>query len=103
MIKEINQDQFNAMTKTGFHIVDFYGTHCGPCKVLAKTFESLDVDYPFLSILKINVDNNQEIAAEKRIMAVPTILFIKDGEQIARKSGALSAENIMEIVSPHLY
>lgn len=103
MITEINQDQFKELIKTGFHIVDFYGTHCGPCKLLAKTLEGLDVDYPFLSILKLNVDNNSDLAVEMRVMSVPTIFFYKDGELLARKAGALGADDILEIAAPNLY
>ncbi len=103
MIKEINQENFNEEISSGFHVVDVYGTYCGPCKLLAAVLEQVDKKYPFLSILKLNSDNNKELAAELKIKAVPTILLYEDGELIKRQTGALNEKDFMALVADYLY
>lgn len=103
MIKEINQDQFQEATSEGFVLVDCYGTHCGPCKMLSKVLEEMEIDYPFLNIVKINMDNNPEFGRAHRIMAVPTMFFMKDGEIKQRQSGLMEADQIMAIAGEYLY
>ena len=103
MIKEINQNNFREEIKEGFHIVDVYGTYCGPCKMLAAVLEQVDKKYSFLSILKLNSDENKELSAEFNIKAVPTILLFEDGELVKRQTGALSESQFMDYIADYLY
>lgn len=103
MIKNITGEEFNEITKEGFSIVDIYGIHCGPCQVLSKTIEELDFDYPFLNIYKLCSDENKEFCREHKIMGVPTIFFVLDGEIKEKEVGAISAEKIMEIAGKYMY
>lgn len=103
MIKEINQNSFKEGIKEGFHIVDVYGTYCGPCKMLASILEQVDKKYSFLSILKLNSDENKELASEFNIKAVPTILLFEDGELVKRQTGSLSESQFMDFIADYLY
>lgn len=102
-MKDIKQEQFQDATAEGFVLVDIYGTYCGPCKALDKVLEQMEVDYPFLNIVKINSDENRELARKLKVMAVPTLLFMKDGELKHRQTGLMSADEIMAIASEYLY
>ncbi|MDO5734326.1 MAG: thioredoxin family protein [Eubacteriales bacterium] len=103
MIKEIKECEFKEVTKEGFCIVDVYGVHCGPCKSLAQTLEAIDFDYPFMNIYKLCADESKDFCKEHKIMGVPVLFFMLNGEIKERKVGAIQADQIMEIASKYLY
>ena len=65
----------------GAVIMDFFATWCGPCKILAPYIEELAADYDGkITVGKLDIDENMEIAQAMRIAAVPTVMFFKDGK-----------------------
>ena len=74
MIKEYNGEKFEDLK--GLYLVDFYADWCGPCKMLGKVLEQMEG----INILKINVDENEELAKEYKVMSIPYLLLIKDGK-----------------------
>jgi thioredoxin 1 len=65
-------------------LVDFWAEWCGPCRALNPTIEALARDF---KVCKVNVDNNQPLAAHYRISSIPTILIFKDGKVAAQHVG----------------
>lgn len=72
MIKKYEKENLKELK--GLHLVDFYADWCGPCKMMEPILENLDID-----ILKINVDEEEDLAKEYRVMSIPYMLLIKDG------------------------
>lgn len=71
-------------------MVDFWATWCGPCRMVAPTVEELAKDFDGQAIVaKVDVDNNQQIAAEYGIRNIPTILFFKDGQVVDKVVGVV--------------
>jgi thioredoxin 1 len=69
-------------------LVDFWATWCGPCKMIAPTIEELASDYQGKArIGKVDIDQNQEVAMQHGIQAIPTILIFKNGEVVQRFQG----------------
>ena len=69
-------------------LVDFWATWCGPCKMIAPTIEELASDYNGKArIGKVDIDQNQEVAMQHGIQAIPTILIFKNGEVVKRFQG----------------
>jgi thioredoxin len=64
-------------------ILDFYADWCGPCKKLAPIFEELSNQYPNISFIKINTDKAEELAKKYDISALPSVLYLNDGEVIS--------------------
>lgn len=89
-----NNDDFNSLIKEGLTIVDFYAEWCGPCKMMGPVLESLDD----VNIIKVNVDDNEELSTEYRIMSIPTLMFFKDGEKKEEIVGFHSKEQLEEIL-----
>ncbi|KAL8286512.1 hypothetical protein RQP46_004529 [Phenoliferia psychrophenolica] len=69
-------------------VIDFWATWCGPCKVISPVFEKLADAFPALGFYKVDVDTQEEIAAEVGIKAMPTFQFYKGGEKIGSVVGA---------------
>lgn len=101
----LNYDEktYEETIKEGFTIVDFYGEGCGPCEALSDVLDELNFEMPFIDIIKVSTDENKKMAKEHRIMAVPTIKFIKDGEEVKSEVGFMSLEKIKEIIADNIY
>ena len=102
-IKNAAKDSFKDLVKNGVVIVDFYSDDCLPCKLMDKVFEDVDFDMPYLSILKVNASKYATLGRSMNIMAYPTVLFFKNGEERNRHIGFLDAETIKKEAASYLY
>lgn len=92
-----------ALASGQLMMVDFWADWCGPCKMLAPVIEGLGDDYEGKAVVgKINVDEEQELAIRYGVMSIPTVIFFKDGEEIARKVGVLPAAQFTEVMDNYL-
>lgn len=90
MIKKYNKEDIQSLK--GIHLIDFYADWCGPCKMLGQVLETLeDID-----IIKINVDEEEELAKKYKIMSIPNMLIIKDGEIVKQMIGFRSKDEILK-------
>ena len=69
-------------------LVDFWAPWCGPCRVVAPVLEEIAQEREELTIVKLNVDDNQETAAKYQVLAIPTMIVFKNGEAVKRIQGA---------------
>ena len=101
MAKTITDATFEAETKEGLVLVDFWATWCGPCRMQAPILEKLSekLSEDELKILKMDVDENPETARAFGIMSIPTILFKKDGQVVKQVAGVHTAAQIKAIVA----
>lgn len=78
-------------------LIDFYATWCGPCQMLGPVLKDVkDQLGDRVSIIKIDVDKNQELAAMQQVRGVPTMMLFQNGKQLWRQSGVLSKEEIIK-------
>ncbi len=87
---EVNKENFEQEVVNGALpvVVDMWGPQCGPCLALMPQVEELAASYEGrVKFTKLNVAENRRLCATLRVMGVPTFLFYKSGEQIARISG----------------
>jgi thioredoxin 1 len=76
-------------------LVDFWAPWCGPCRVIAPSLEEIaDEQADSLRIVKVNVDENQQTAAQFGILAIPTLLLFRDGAEAKRIQGALPKKRL---------
>ncbi len=84
-------------------LVDFYATWCGPCQMMAKILEQVNVLLKDqLRIIKIDSDKYPELASHYEIQALPTLVLFKAGQPIDRIEGVLRAEQLVQRLQPHL-
>jgi thioredoxin 1 len=89
-IKTIKTDEFAQTIASGVVAVDFFAIWCGPCKMMTPIFEEAQDTFEGKALfVKVDVDENRELAAEHKIMSIPTLLFFKDGELVDRVSGVV--------------
>ena len=84
-------------------LVDFFAEWCGPCKMMKPVLEELKKKMGNkIIILKIDIDKNISLSSEYRIQSVPTLVLWKQGEIIWRQSGALSLNELEQILSSYI-
>lgn len=83
---ELNQRLNEAGRK--LVLLDFYASWCGPCKVIGPQLQECAEKYPEIVFLKIDVDENQDLAKEYNIIMMPTIIFFKDKMIVETLSGS---------------
>ena len=83
---------------SGTVLVDFWATWCGPCRMLAPILEELSGQHPELKIVKVDVDENRELALRYGIESIPTLLVFKGGQVADRSVGLVSPQEILALV-----
>lgn len=99
MIKHIkDKDEFDKEIEKGLVVVDFFATWCGPCRMLAPILEDVSENRDDAAFLKVDVDENYELAKSFGIMSVPTVLFFKDGNLVDKSIGLINSEKINQFI-----
>lgn len=81
-------------------LIDFFATWCGPCQMLAPILKEVKESLgEKISIIKIDVDKNQELASKYQVRGVPTMMLFQKGQQLWRQSGVLSKEDIITTIA----
>jgi thioredoxin 1 len=76
-------------------LVDFWAEWCGPCKMIAPVLDELATEYDGkVKIAKVNIDEHQNLAAQFRITAIPTLLLFKNGQVLEQMVGAKSKRDL---------
>lgn len=94
---------FATLTEKGLVLVDFHASWCGPCRMLSPTLDVLASEYDGkASIVKVDVDESPELAANYGVMGIPTLLVIKDGEVVETMTGFLPKEALSSKLDANL-
>ena len=98
MVKEITDANFEAevINSGKTCLIDFYAVWCGPCKMMSPIVDEIADEMPDVVVGKVDVDENEELAAKFEIMSIPTILVIKNGEVAETFIGVTPKENIVD-------
>ena len=92
-----------ALSSGQLMMVDFWAGWCGPCKMLAPVIEGLGDEYEGKAIVgKVDVDQEQELAIRYGVMSIPTVIFFKDGKEIARKVGVMPGSEFIAVLDNYL-
>jgi len=84
-------------------LVDFWAPWCGPCRVIAPSLEEIaEEQSDSLRIVKLNVDENQQTAAQYGVMSIPTLIVFKNGEAAKTIVGALPKKRLVQELEPAL-
>ncbi len=79
----------------GLVMIDFWAAWCGPCRMISPTVEELAKEYSGkIKVMKLNTDENAEIATRYKIMGIPTIMFFKDGVKLEQIVGVVPKQQL---------
>lgn len=81
----------------GTFLIDFWAEWCPPCKAMEPILHNIDSE-GLASVLKVNADTKQDLAAKYGIQSLPTLIVFKDGTEVHRFIGATSRDRILEIL-----
>lgn len=99
---QVKKDSFKktVMDFKGVTVVDFYADWCGPCKMLSPLMEEMSKENRDKNVqfVKINVDEESELAGMFGVMSIPTVVFFKDGKIVTQKIGVSSKEDYLALV-----
>lgn len=103
-VLHLTQSEFTAkLADAPIAMVDFWATWCGPCKMLAPAVEDLGAKYEGKAVIaKVDVDENQGLAAKYGVMSIPTVIFFQNGVEVDRKVGVMSASAYSAVLDQYL-
>ncbi len=88
-----------VMKAPGLVMVDFWAVWCGPCQMVAPIVDELAAEYAGkLKVMKLNTDENPEIAGQYQVMSIPSILFFKNGQPVEKLIGARPKRQFKEVI-----
>jgi len=101
IIVKKSTDDFERLISSGLVVVDIFAPWCGPCKMLSPNIEhvvkELNVD-----LVKVNSDDNMEIATKYKVMSVPTLMLFKNGKLIDTKIGYMEIDELKKWIGSNL-
>lgn len=79
-------------------LLDFWASWCGPCKSLSPVIDEIAKEHPETKVCKINIDEEQELAEQFKIMSIPMLLIVKNGKVVNQSVGLKTKNEILEML-----
>ncbi len=99
-VKNLTQNNFKQQARGGLMLVDFWAPWCAPCKVIAPVLNEIaEEQQGKLRIGKVNVDNQQPLAAKYKVRSIPTLVLFKNGKEVKRFVGIKTKKSLMSEIS----
>lgn len=103
MAVALNEQNFNEEISSGVTLVDFWAEWCGPCQIMLPILDELTTKMEGKAkIAKVNVDENPSIAAQFRVMSIPTLIVFKDGQPVEQMVGVQQADALESVLNKYL-
>ena len=96
----VNQESFEKIIHESSKpvLVDFWATWCGPCRMLAPVLEEVAEERQDVTVCKVDVDEERELALEYGISSIPTLLVFKNGEVVKKSIGVISKDEMLALL-----
>ena len=95
----LNKDNFEEITREGLALVDFWATWCGPCRMQAPVVDQLDTELgASVKVCKVDVDAEPALARKFRVMSIPTLIALKDGQIKETRVGYQALQSLKDML-----
>lgn len=101
-MKIVDQNGFNEALNNKYVLVDFYADWCGPCKMVGPVLEELDAEMDQLTVVKVNVDNELNLASKHGVQSIPNMIFFKEGKAVTQIIGFANKDAILDKINPFM-
>lgn len=91
-----NASDFEAKTSEGLVILDFYADWCAPCRMLGPVLEQIADENEDIKVVKVNVDENQQLAQDFGVRGIPALFVLKDGKNVANRAGFMPKDALVD-------
>ena len=100
MVKHVTTADFEEVVikAEGKVLVDFFATWCGPCSMMAPVLEQVSDITPDVKIVKVDIDENPELAERYKVMSIPTFMVFEHGTVVKKTVGAISKSELLELI-----
>ena len=79
-------------------LVDFWASWCGPCRMVGPILDEIAVEHPEYKVVKINVDEEPELAGRFQVVSIPTLMVVKNGQIVSQSAGARPKNQILAML-----
>ena len=90
--------QTEVLDFSGTVLIDFWAEWCGPCRMLSPIIDEVAAENPQVKVGKVNVDQQQELAAQFNIMSIPTLVVFKNGTKAGESVGLIAKEQVENLI-----
>lgn len=102
-MKIIEEKDFQEEIKEGVVLVDFFATWCMPCRMMAQILEEVDEEVSsYAKIVKVDVDQSENLAKTFGVMSIPTLILFKNGEMVEKNVGVMQKNQCVELIKKYL-
>lgn len=103
MTVALNKENFEQTIASGVTLVDFWAEWCGPCQMMLPILDQFSASMEGkMTVAKVNVDENPEIAGQFRVMSIPTLIVFKDGTPVETLVWVQQADKLEEVCGKYL-
>ena len=100
LVKDMNKENFQEEVVQSDKpvLVDFWASWCGPCRMVSSIVDEIAQERPDVKVVKVNVDQEQELALQFGVMSIPTLVVMKDGKVVNQAVGVRPKEQILDLL-----
>lgn len=92
-----NKNEFEQIINNNeLVVIDFFATWCGPCKMLSPVIENVENLIQDVKFIKVDIDQFNDLASQYKIQSVPTLVFLKNGQEVMKSIGYLDEDALIE-------